>query len=340
MMTDLRINKREVFDRACKALFFLSSVVMLWLNGCTSQITTTSAPSPLPTNFIPTAIALTIEARGIQLASKTIKPSKTIAAPTVTQSLTPSATLTPEPEPPTITPTLPTPTYTATSTRLPNIPYSIIQILSPGQASRVVSPFLLHGYFLPGPKGLARVELLGEDGRMLMREVWLYDTPSDAYINQNFEIQYEIPGVAETGRLQISIEDQYGRIMALSSVDLILLSLGESDINPPADQLENIIIQQPISNALIQGSTVRVSGLARTRSDQPLTIQLLKNDGTSVGSRQVAITPVSNDGYSSFSIDVPYKVNTPTRVRLVIWEPGEHIPGIAQLSSIEILLSP
>jgi hypothetical protein len=187
---------------------------------------------------------------------------------------------------------------------------------------------------------LARIELLGEDGRMLMRETWLYDTPADAYINSNFEIQFEIPGVAETGRIQISVEDQFGRIMKLSSVDLILLSLGKSDINPSGDLLENIIIQQPISNSLIQGGTIRVSGLARTRSSQPLTVDLLKTDGTSVGSRQVTVLPSLNGGYSTFIVDVPYSISYPTRVRLVVWERGERIPGIAQLSSLEILLSP
>jgi len=65
----------------------------------------------------------------------------------------------------------------------------------------------------------------------------------------------------------------------VASTDLILLSLGRADVNPSGDLLENIIIQAPREKGLIQGGTIRVSGLARLRTSQPMLIELETTDG-------------------------------------------------------------
>lgn len=285
---------------------------------------------------------MTIEAMGIT----TPAPSPILPSPTETATL-PSAlpspvedTASPLPPTPALTATVLPTTLTPTATPLPPLPFSAVQIISPGPASRVISPFLVSTLFLAGPKGLVRLELLGEDGRLLMREVRTYDASPYAQVNAGFEVTFEIPGVAEAGRVQIAVEDKAGRIMALASTEVILLAIGETEINPPGDFLENIVIEQPLANALIQGGTVRVSGLARPRGAQPLMIELQLADGRVVGSRQVAVTAQGGRGFESFSIEVPYTVTVPTYARLVIWERGERIPGIIHLSSVEVLLSP
>jgi hypothetical protein len=222
----------------------------------------------------------------------------------------------------------------------PGLPNKPIQILSPGPASRVTSPFLLRSSVLLGPSGVVRLELLGEDGRLLMREVQRYGAAAGKQMGLGVEIHYEIEAAAEAGRLQIGVEDEQGRLMAQSSVDLILLSLGDADLTLPADQLEDIYLDAPRSNALVQGGQVRVSGLARIRSDQPLLIEFQTEDGRIVGTRQVAVEAVPGSTHGTFMTDVPYTVGSTTRVRLAIWEPGDRIPGIVQLSSKEVVLSP
>lgn len=185
-----------------------------------------------------------------------------------------------------------------------------------------------------------RIELLGEDGRLLMREVRSYDPERQNNLVFGAEINFEISAVAEVGRLQVSLLDEHNRYVAVSSVELILLSIGEPLINPQGDTLEDIVIQSPQEDSLIQGGMLRVSGLARLRSRQPLLVELQSSDGRIVGSRQVAVEDIPGSSFASFLIDVPYTVSSTTRVRLVVWEPGDLIPGISHLSSVEVILSP
>ena len=227
-----------------------------------------------------------------------------------------------------------------TPTAPAGIPIAAIQILRPGPMSLLTSPFLLQTNLLPEAGGHVQVELLGEDGRLLMRKIQSYNQSPGARLDIPFEVNFEISAVAETARLQVSVVDEHGRNRALASIDLLLLSLGEPSQNPPGDLLESIVIQEPKANALVQGGMLRVSGLARPRSDLPLMIELHADDGKIVGTRQVAVDHSAGGQYGTFSIDVPYSVPSPAPVRLVVWERGAQIPGTVHLSSLEVLLSP
>jgi hypothetical protein len=299
-------------------------------------------PTPLPPDYVSTAIALTVEAQGVGsfVTAKPLvspspqndgeKPQDTSPAPEFTPTPTASP-VTSEPIPP---------VETSPPPPNPDIPFGTIQILSPGPASRLASPFLFKAYLLPGEKSRVHIELLGEDGRLLMREIKVYSVPHGARVTVGSEVAFEISAVAETGRVQASVEDEYGRTAALTSVDVILLSLGESDLNPPGDLLEDIVIKEPHPSALIQGGTLRVSGLARVHGDQPLMIELQTSEGKTVGTRQAAVLPSEEGQFGDFAIDVPFNVTAPTWARLAVWEPGSPIPGIVHLSSLEVMLSP
>jgi len=198
----------------------------------------------------------------------------------------------------------------------------------------------MRAYVRPGSDGRLRLELLGEDGRLLVRKVLVYD-PSLERIILNETIDFEINAVAEAARLQISTFDRYGRPLALDSVDVVLLSMGEADINPPGPTGEKIIVQEPPANKLIQGGTLIVSGLARTDGQQPLLIELLASDGKVVGYRQAAVIADPSGGYGSFMAEVPYKVDTATWVRMTIKENSNNrLAGVMYLTSLELLLSP
>lgn len=324
-------------DRFHLPLLLKSALVPLLLAGCNFP---GEMPGPLPTEQVPTAIAMTLAAQGITLQPAPPSPASVeTTAPTDLPETTPTETRTPT-HTPIDTPTAAVYPGGAEAPPPEGIPPGTVQFLSPGPGSLVTSPFLLRASLRPGPSATVRVELLGEDGRLLMREVKAYDLPLSQGVLIGQEITFAISAVAETARLQLIVEDEYNRLAAVASLDLLLLSLGDPDLAQAGDGLENIVINAPRENALIQGGVVRVSGLARLRSAQPLLIELRDRDGRIVGTRQAAVTPIPGSSYGAFEIDVPYTVANTTRVRLAVWEPGVEIPGIVHLSSREIVLSP
>lgn len=116
--------------------------------------------------------------------------------------------------------------------------------------------------------------------------------------------------------------------------------MGNQDLFEPVDQLVNIVLTSPKPNRLIQGGTMRVEGLARPRSGKPLMIEIVSSDGKILGTRQVSVASQPDSSYGTFAIDVTYNVDYTTRVRVKVWEPGERIPSIVNLSSVEVLVSP
>jgi hypothetical protein len=313
------------------------------ISGC-SIIAETPIPTPYPTEYIPTVIAKTLAAQGIELPSN--HQSIDIVEPAVTQTPTIEPQMTPTASPEsidlTVTP-LPTPIPPEPTQNSPppeNVPTSINQIISPGTRSKVLSPFILRAAVKPGLNSAVRIELFGEDGRLLMREVRRYSSLESEWVSIDSEVDYGINAVAEIGHLQIGIEDEHGRLHSVSSVDLILQSMGKQDLFQPADQLEDIVLLLPKQNRLIQGGTMRIDGLARPRSEKPLMIEIVSSDGRIVGTRQVSVTPQPDNSYGTFTIDVPYNVDFTTRVRVKVWEPDERIPVIVNLSSVEVLVSP
>lgn len=322
------------------SLILLATIV---LASC-STLEATDLPTPFPTEYLPTVIALTVEAQDVKLQPEDaeIESTEEPVDPSPTPEPIPTDTPTTTISPPIILPTdTLQPTQSAPYSPPPEeVPLSNIQILSPGPSSKVISPFIMRAAVKPGPGSVVLIELLGEDGRLLMREVRNFQSVQNEWVSLGSEVEFGINAVAESGRIQIIVEDEHGRLKSLSSVDLILQSIGEQDLNQPVDQHENIYIESPSPNRLIQGGTMRVEGLARTRASQPLMIELRTSDGRIVGTRQVSVTPSPDSAYGNFAIDVPYTVDSTNKVRVQVWESGDRIPGIVNLSSLEVSLSP
>jgi hypothetical protein len=209
----------------------------------------------------------------------------------------------------------------------------------------VSSPLYLEANLRSIPSGSYHVEIWleplqpGGEARLLYREVKkIIRNPVDwIYLEQ--PIEFELSRVSEFGQLRISIFDQYSRPVSVNSVDLILLSMGPSDLTPTGDLSEQIVIRDPTPNHLIQGGTVIVSGLVKP-SEDVMQAQLVTHDGTVVGYSQVFLTPASDGSYVPYSFEVPYTVSAGTWVRLELCESGVRIPGIEHLSSVEVYLSP
>jgi len=342
---DVKPALRGVFGCACLLLFLVS--------GCTGS-PEGALPTLLPAEYVPTAIALTAQAASdVSAPAETSdlstatpsppSPTRTQPPPTERGTLQPSATASPtlaagtqgrSPTPTRITPTL-------TPTPQPEIPFADIQIINLGPLSKVTSPIHLSVYLKSAEKGRILIELLGEDRRLLFREVKsVRGVPAGAWLPLKMEIDYEISAAAEAGRLQISVEDEKQRITALNSVPLILLSLGEADILPPQDLLAPIVIHKPARKTMIQGGTALVSGLVRDAADQFVMVRLLNPEGGEVGSRLASVEPSPEGDYGKFEVEVPYTITKPTPALLVVTLGENGVSEVIHVSSVEVLLGP
>ncbi len=346
----------------------LSAILLVFLGVGCSQFQEPPLPTPLPLDYIPTVVQLTLQAAqtstpeltptststlvGIPSASATLvqqdPATSTNSTPTLpandqtaTASLAPSATPTSNPN----ASATPRPTRTPSPTPTPTIPPAGVQINSPGPMSRIASPLKLTANLHSVPSGSYNVELWieplqpGGDARLLFREVkrLISDPVEWIYLDQH--IEFELDRVSEYGQLRISVQDSFGRSVSINSVNLILLQLGQSSLTPPGLKTEPIVINEPTPNHLIQGGSLIVSGIALPSEDY-LHVQLVTADGRIVGSVDQAISPSPDGSYVPYTIEVPYSVEIPTWVRLQVFESNSRIPGIDHLTSVQVLLSP
>jgi hypothetical protein len=254
-------------------------------------------------------------------------------------------------------------------------PPAEIQIIQPGEGSRVSSPFETSVALNGVVAGPYRVELLGADGRLIYRQVWAAPPGSDplgaALSDLFFHITIHFglptgtgyPGTEET-RLVVTRLDAHDRIQAVNTVNLVLQSdlsedgeSGEGRLSPgneayfhQADAYTEIHIQEPSPGSLISAGELQVSGLKRTLQEADtsghLFVELVAEDGRVVGQRVISVLPSSRGDHGEFSALIPYRVSDRTPVRLVVadraFQPGNASPRPAytHLSSLEIVLEP
>ncbi len=311
--------------------------------GCAAFSFSTALPTLLPDEYIPTAIALTASALVAQTpVNETVLSEAVTPMPGMLEVETPifldvTNTSTPAPAITAISHNLPA------STLIPvaavEIPFAHIQILHPGELSKVVSPIPFHAYLVPGADNHAQVALFGEDGRVIYRQIFVF-ADSGVPTHLRTDIDFEINAVAETVRLVVQTQDDRGRVLALASEDLILLSLGSADINPAGDLLESLFIASPSTRALIQGGVATITGWARVQPDQLLLVELIAADGRVLGSRLAGVASTMDGAHGLFSVEVPYQINAPTWARVTVTERGTRIPGPVTVTSVHVLLSP
>lgn len=314
------------------------------LAGC-SDLLGTEVATPIPTEQLPTAIAMTLEAIGVQVispvpptaASTALTP--TVALSAAIKSSTSLPTLLPATW--TATPLPPGAELTATLTPLPAIPEARIQIYRLGELSLVTSPIEVTTRLTSRVGKVVRIELYGEDGRLLARHVRTYERIPWNAAMIGVDLEFEISAAAEAGRLVISVEDTYGRLIDVNSVSLILLSQGITELNPASALQQAIVIQDPLPDTLIQGGKLYVSGLAKpTFPDKPLKVALIAQDGRLLGQRLAGITFTTPGFHGTFFAEVPYSVGEMTPALLVVFEDGGAVSLYTHLASLEVVLGP
>jgi hypothetical protein len=303
----------------------------------TPGVTSTSTLSPTATAWEDTGTPTRIS-----VPTRTITPWMNDSAtpgPTQTYTVTLTATRTP-------TQTL-VPSRTLTVTRTPTItftptpPAPANQINRPGLMSRVVSPIQVEANVVTGEGGKITIELVGEDGRVISRQVVARGGEAGRRIWLAQQLPFEIQAAAETARLQIITYDAFGRQVFLNSVDLVLLSVGRNEINPPALLQAPYLIRRPAADEVVSGGLLVIEGLARPVNDSPLYIELVRETGRPLVIKQINVPPPTGElSHTPFTIEIPYKVSQTTPIRLVFRQEGSRIPGSVALVSRLIILEP
>jgi len=217
-----------------------------------------------------------------------------------------------------------------------------MRITKPGAYSKVSSPIQLEALISPGDDSLVHIDLIGEDGRIIVSEVLDFRN----YDAKNFYITPEIPFIinsaAELARIIVYTHDMFGQRISLVSVDVLLLQLGGSDISAPLVEFEPYLVTTPREGTLITGGTVTVDGAARVVNDQPLVIELINEEGAIVGSAEVLVSQPSDTlVHVPFQVSVLYTVTHRTRVRMSMrQESATRISGTVWMSSTILFLDP
>lgn len=235
----------------------------------------------------------------------------------------------------TVTPGL-TPAYTyAPDEGEPVYPLAMLRILSPGDGSRLVSPIRPELSILLGVDSTIEVELLNANGELLVKKLLSYpEVDASERILILPEMDFEIAGNEQTGRLVVKSQDTFGRLIALASCDLILLSTGES--SPEVAQLpyESFLLIEPQAGEVIQGGIVQVSGYARPVGTSMIVIEMVDESGGVVSTRVLSLSSDAGGAPVEFSTTLPYLVERETQVRLILRQTRGAIPGPAVASSL------
>jgi hypothetical protein len=203
--------------------------------------------------------------------------------------------------------------------------------------SRVASPLDLHVVVVAGASHRVEVALFGEDGRLLGRSLLVvpgYPGGDGLSIKMPFEIR----AAGEKATVQISTKDGHGRVQSLNSVQVLLLSTGASQINPPGNNIyERVAFYGLPIDAHISGGSLSVKGRYAPVNKKPTILELVADDGTSLGLRVLDLT--GQDG-EYFETTIPYKVKQLTAARLYLYQDDEIIQGRAYVYSQPLALNP
>lgn len=245
------------------------------------------------------------------------------------------------------TPVTPTPssvyrraTRTPTPSPTPRLPMSVLRIYKPGAYSRLASPFTIEGAVVTGPGGKIYLELIGEDGRMISQDVLRFGMADGLRFGIAPEVKFEIGAVAEAARLQMRTENTRGQTIALSSVNVILLSLGEPELTGTSPAYEPFVIQSPRTDTEVSGGVLLIQGSVRPVNESPVLVELRTEDGALLGSTQFDAEMATETTNTPFEIAVPYAVQDLTHALLIFKQTGDRIPGVVALTSTTLWLKP
>jgi hypothetical protein len=265
------------------------------LAGCVPA-SASPVPTLLPESLVPTIIAMTADAA--RATSQALTPTATEVIPTATLTAAPTVMF-------------PTQTFTPQ----PHIPLAQIQFLSPGPMSKFISPVQVQLLMVSGESDVIQIDLFGEDGRLLGRKTDRLNRQLSG-VYRTYKIPFEIRAAAETAWLQVSSKDKEGRMQALNSVPLVLMSAGKTETTPAGNIIyERAVFYTPKDGDTVSGGEILLEGRFWPLNMQPIFIEMILPDGTINGTRVLTMEGIDPQ---EFETTLPYKVEEPTLARLSI----------------------
>ena len=305
-------------------LFSLLSALLILTAACSKPETPATGSPTVPTGTV-SATPIT------PLPTSSGNPTEGAPTPLPTATIAPILVF-PSPVPPTIPPV-------KTPQLSPALSAASIQILSPGPLSKVLSPIRLHGYVIPGSRDLIRVELYGEDNRLIFRTITR--TYGDYRWNYfSMEIPFDTKAAAELARLQVSTNDDQGNTIALMSVHLLLQSDGYEEINPPGSLDERCQLDVPQAGDAASHGVLTVDGKFLAFNEEPVILEVFSWDGTLLGSQWVPVPAGGAGSEIPILTNVGFAVNSRVKGRLVVRQFDDRINGNMYLFSVPVVLNP
>jgi hypothetical protein len=313
-----------------KNIVFLTAIISL--GACTPTTlepmpTLASLPTSSPTPFLQSSESIEMPSPSVDPFQSAVTPSietlDVFSTETPTQKVEISSTVTP----------------TTTPVPQPLTNSGEIQLLGPGPLSKVISPISVYGYTLASISQLGRVDLYGEDGRLLAsKQLFLESEYKWAFFK--IELSFKSIPFAELGRISVSTLDEYGRENAVTSYHLFLLSEGGDFIYPSGSLKERCVLQSPNINQSISGGSISIIGKFLPYNHLPLNIRLINRDRSIITSQTIPMIYNEGDGYVPFQLLLRYSISSARWAMLEIKQDDDRIPGTAYLFSQEIFLNP
>ena len=343
-----RLNK-PIYKNALFLVAFIFTIGFILLAACQA------VQSPMTPTVKASASATISPATPARIIQDTVVGSNNLTNETpspetveISQVPTENASLTPWPTRIFTSTRGPSPTHTPTITNTPTItptplpPLAVLRFSRPGPYSKISSPIKIEAMVSPGDDGYVYFDLIGEDNRIISHNQVDLRHNLGQHLIITPRIDFQISAAAETTRLVMYTIDQVSRVVDLTSLDLILLSLGNSEINPPYVQQEPYIVRYPHPGDTITGGVLHLIGLSRPVNSRPLIFELIDENQKVVGKAETLVPQPSGDlSHTPFEVDIPYVVKDPTSVRLTLrQESDSRIPGTVALYSFKLELQP
>jgi len=185
----------------------------------------------------------------------------------------------------------------------------------------------------PGADGRVQVELSDAAGRLLARQIFDF-----AGGDLELTLPFEVSRPPLPARLTLRTLDAYGRVQAMSSVELTLLGEGQAVLLPAASQ-PGLTIVQPQAGQQLAGGSLTISGMAQFATTQPLSLQLVTRQGRVLVAREVYLED-DGAGTARFETTLSLDVGEPIWLQVAVTAFGRQVPGASHFAGIEILVLP
>lgn len=318
-----------------KVIFAIGLILLVGTSGCARNATRTVIPASTSSETVEPSPSLTSPKTLPTLTKASLSPTAgklivetlegTSIPPIVLTQVTAEATSTPEP-----------------TVQEVNFPNALIQIVEPGDLSQLASPIRVQASVFPGQGNLVSLQLLDEHGRVMSDQLLKMVYTESGWVNLVQDIKFEIPTAGEEAMVVITTRDEFSRRITQSTSLVFLMQIGESDVMFNDFYKQPFVVQSPHKEAVIKGGIARITGFAHPFNNNPIIVELITESGGVFASGTAKLPRIAEgQNYAAFSVDIPYKVDIPTPVRLTIRQRSELLPSVdVALSSMLITLEP